>query len=39
MKNFKDVLFEKLVEIFAIGMVTGIIPMLALGLLEKALGV
>ena len=39
MKNFKNVLFEKLIEIFAVGMVTGIIPMLVYGLLVRALGV
>lgn len=39
MENFKEVLFEKLIEIFAVGMVTGIIPMLVCGLLGKALGV
>lgn len=39
MKEVKDVLFEKLIEIFAVGMVTGIIPMLVCGLLGKALGV
>ncbi len=39
MKKFKNVLFEKLIEIFALGMVTGIIPMLVYGLLCKELGV
>lgn len=39
MEKIKNVLFEKLIEIFAVGMVTGIIPMLIYGLLGKAMGV
>ncbi len=39
MEEIKNVLFEKLIEIFEVGMITGIIPALTIGLIYKVLGI